>query len=304
MSWVRYFQTGPSQLGEVSLARLAAAQAAWDPATTDAVPRADDIVFVPGQDHQFLRLRDIAHGQRFTFHGRLFEARTTLNSLEIRPTGQTVHQVAATFQHPAQEVFDVEIDDLEGNDVGRLTATAEHPFYLPDIGEYRPLEELRPGDRLLANDGSLRVVRSVSAQQDAADVFNFEVEYAHNYFVRPDGDGAAVLVHNTKDPNRNYQIDDSVSASTPVGRRGQRVNFPNPNHPIPRNAPTQIGGRNFSGHALDRMQERGFTPSVVENAIENGVRLPGRDGTFIYRDPVNNFRVVTNAENGRVITVF
>lgn len=58
-----------------------------------------------------------------------------------------------------------------------------------------------------------------------------------------------------------------VSPRTPVGRSGQQTHFLNPNAPQPRNSPTTINGRDFSGHALDRMQERGFTPSVVENTI-------------------------------------
>ncbi|WP_437983585.1 FG-GAP-like repeat-containing protein [Sorangium sp. So ce117] len=100
-------------------------------------------------------------------------------------------------------------------------------------------------------------------------------------------------------------IDDAASAATPVGRRGQQVTFPNPSAPKPRNAPTTLLGRDFSGHALDRMQERGFTPSVVQNAIEHGVATPqaGR-GTIIYRDPVNKFNVSVDATNGRVVTVF
>lgn len=94
------------------------------------------------------------------------------------------------------------------------------------------------------------------------------------------------------------------SARTPVGRSGQQNNFPNPNAPKPRNAPETINGRDFSGHAIDRMQERGFTPSVIENAIQNGARGAGnRPNTSVFTDSVNNLRVITNSENGRVITV-
>ena len=53
--------------------------------------------------------------------------------------------------------------------------------------------------------------------------------------------------------------------STPVGRSGQR-------EPItyPRNTPTTISGREYSGHALDRIQWRGTVPSVVEHTIQSG----------------------------------
>ena len=88
----------------------------------------------------------------------------------------------------------------------------------------------------------------------------------------------------------------AVGAATPIGRRGNPMNVPRGT-----NAPTTIGGRAFSGHAIDQMQGRGIMPSVVENAIRNGVRTAGSEaGTF--RHVFEGVRVITN-EAGRVITV-
>jgi filamentous hemagglutinin len=70
-----------------------------------------------------------------------------------------------------------------------------------------------------------------------------------------------------------------------------------------RNAPTTISGRMYSGHALDQMQNRGLVPSVVENTIQQGKLFPTRAGTTGFYDPVNNLRVITNSNNGRVVTV-
>jgi Domain of unknown function (DUF4258) len=65
-----------------------------------------------------------------------------------------------------------------------------------------------------------------------------------------------------------------------------------------------IGGRNFSAHALDQMQNRGIMPSVVENTIKHGTSFPGnRAGTIGYDDAVNNVRVIVNSQNGTMITV-
>ena len=101
------------------------------------------------------------------------------------------------------------------------------------------------------------------------------------------------------------RIDDTASAATTVVRRGQQNSFPNPAHPVPRTTPGNIGGRDFSGHAFDRMQERGFTPTVVENAIQSETRTPGaKPNTFQYFDSVNNINVITNSQTGRVITVY
>jgi filamentous hemagglutinin len=95
------------------------------------------------------------------------------------------------------------------------------------------------------------------------------------------------------------------SASQPVGGRGQQNTWPNPDAPKPRNSPTNIGGREFSGHAVDRMQERGIPPSAVENAIKHGTASAGHNpGTTVHWDPVNKINVITDAGTGRVITVW
>ncbi len=89
--------------------------------------------------------------------------------------------------------------------------------------------------------------------------------------------------------------------STPVGRSG------NPFGSVGPNQPTTIGGRAFTGHAIDQTQARGILPSVVENTIQHGV--PGRpqpvgSGTASYFDSVNNITVIADTASGRVVTVF
>lgn len=70
-----------------------------------------------------------------------------------------------------------------------------------------------------------------------------------------------------------------------------------------RNETTVINNRTYVGHALDRMQDRGLMPSVVENAIETGkmssTTIPGR---VEYYDPVNNLRIIVQ-DNERIISV-
>jgi len=64
-----------------------------------------------------------------------------------------------------------------------------------------------------------------------------------------------------------------------------------------------VNGTQYSGHAFDQMQNRGFVPSVVDNTIQNGLPFPTRAGTTGYYDPVNNVRVITNSHTGRIVTV-
>ncbi len=88
---------------------------------------------------------------------------------------------------------------------------------------------------------------------------------------------------------------DAAGLQTP-----QHINAP---YQRVQNVPGSVGGREFSGHAFDQMRNRGLVPSVVENTIQTGQKLPGTTSrTTVFFDPVNNVKVITN-QAGRVITV-
>jgi len=140
--------------------------------------------------------------------------------------------------------------------------------------------------------GALRLVGGKTVQIAAGGVTALEYGGAVSA-------AAAILWMAMADPNRG----DGPSPRTPVGRSGEQHEWPNPNAPRPRNAPATINGRDYSGHAIDRMQERGFVPSVVENAIKNGTPTAGRDATTIFTDIINNIRVIVDSATGRVITI-
>lgn len=70
-----------------------------------------------------------------------------------------------------------------------------------------------------------------------------------------------------------------------------------------RNSPTNIQGRAYSAHALDQMQNRGFTPSIIEQTIKKGSYSAGKNpGTMVYYDSANDVTAILNNE-GRVITI-
>jgi hypothetical protein len=105
-------------------------------------------------------------------------------------------------------------------------------------------------------------------------------------------------------PRGTTLADDLVDASTPVGRRGNPLNVAVPEGRTALNSPTTINGRQFSGHAIDRLQGQGIPPSVVEGAIRPGNAIPGKvAGTTAYYDSANNITVVTDTASGRVVTV-
>jgi len=89
---------------------------------------------------------------------------------------------------------------------------------------------------------------------------------------------------------------EEVAASTPVGRLGASMDV------APGiNSPAEIDGIQYSGHALDQMQGRGLTPSIVQDALENGEISAGRDGTTIYRS--GQVKAIVNS-SGKVITAY
>ncbi|MYF71276.1 MAG: hypothetical protein F4181_15555, partial [Proteobacteria bacterium] len=85
-----------------------------------------------------------------------------------------------------------------------------------------------------------------------------------------------------------------VSPRTPIGHRGKPLRVPPGT-----NKPTTIEGRNYTGHALDRMQERGLTPSLIEDTITTGTVSSGRGGTSVFA--THQMRVILDS-SGRVIT--
>ncbi|MBU9426665.1 DUF4258 domain-containing protein [Burkholderia gladioli] len=87
-------------------------------------------------------------------------------------------------------------------------------------------------------------------------------------------------------------------ATSPVGVSGSPMVVPRGT-----NVPTTINGVDYTGHAIDQMQGRGIPPSVVKNTIQNGNTFPTRTGTTGYYDSVNNVRVITNSNTGRVVAV-
>lgn len=93
-----------------------------------------------------------------------------------------------------------------------------------------------------------------------------------------------------------------VSARSPVGRTGRPLE--NAKFQPSRNPRGSVDGREYSRHAFDQMQNRGLTPSVVENTIRNGVAMPGKyAGTTLHYDAVNHVSIITENASGRVVTV-
>jgi len=110
------------------------------------------------------------------------------------------------------------------------------------------------------------------------------------------GEGSVAKAVETVGKGRLTYRPPSPQASTPVFRKGQQGNL------LRTFQPKVIHGREYSGHAIQRMNERGLTPMAIENAIKNGVSFPNKEmGRVTYYDSLNKISVVT--ESNKVITV-
>jgi hypothetical protein len=115
--------------------------------------------------------------------------------------------------------------------------------------------------------------------------------------------GAVVMSGTSDDFGRGRPASHSVSVtegdpSEAVGRKGAPQK--NPPYQQVQNEPATINGRQYTGHALDQMRNRGLTPSVVEDTIARGTPSAGDGGATIYT--TDQARVVLSSD-GRVITV-
>jgi Pretoxin HINT domain len=165
------------------------------------VPGGDEWVLVLGaaEDAGHWRLADVEPGERFAFQGRVFDTSDADGDgrLEVRATGDVIGRVVNTFVRHAPEVIDAEITYADGTtDV--LTGTPNHPFWVDAVRDYVPLGELQVGTQLHVQGGGAAMLVSKTWRQGDFEVFDFEVEGLHNFYVRgPDGDAPGVLVHNS-----------------------------------------------------------------------------------------------------------
>jgi len=97
--------------------------------------------------------------------------------------------VTGTFSHQSGEVFDIAVDGL----AEPIGCTGAHPFWSEDRHEFIPARDLRPGETLRTESGTLRQITRITPRRGPpVAVFNLEVDAEHVYYVSVDG----VLVHN------------------------------------------------------------------------------------------------------------
>jgi hypothetical protein len=105
----------------------------------------------------------------------------------------------------------IDIDGRRGNATAKVTSTHNHPFWVPERGEWIDAAKLKPGVALRTPSGRQVQVTSVRKRAAIARVHNLTVAEIHTYYVV--AGARAVLVHNECGPNRSTRPSD-IAKST------------------------------------------------------------------------------------------
>jgi hypothetical protein len=255
----------------VDVSKLADADRTFQPGSYRD-PEGTDVVYVVGTNARHVLLGAIQPGQRFAFQGRLFEAKADPSGggLLIQNTGNTLNRVAQTFKRKTDTLVDLTVRyEATGKD-GVITGTPEHLFFVPAEHDYVRLGKLRSGTQLRTSDGSQAVVLASNTRHGDFEVFNLEVENAHNYFVSPSGGGPGVLVHNdcTLKTSRLRTALKKISSWS----RDDRPN-------------TQITGR-FTSEEAEQLGKNFVGPNYREFEYKGESGLMSEDGLRQWRPPM------------------
>ncbi|ELS57260.1 golvesin C-terminal-like domain-containing protein [Streptomyces viridochromogenes] len=172
-------------------------------------------------------------------------------------------QITDTRSHKGQKHLVTLTVDPDGKDKpSKITATAEHPFWLPDYGRWVDAGDLAPGMWLQTAAGTWVQITAIDEAHRTQRVHNLTVDGQHTYYVA--AGGAAVLVHNAGCPTA-----DALRAAPHPGK----VSFPKLD---PKKTAADAGGvQSASGYATQ--VPSGFqraTPQQVLSSIPGYQRMP------------------------------
>jgi RHS repeat-associated protein len=163
----------------------------------------------------------------------------------------------------------------------KITATTNHPFYLPDQRAWVQAGDLKVGDRLLLADGREATVQALRTFDRTEKVYNLTVHDLHTYFVGV----ASILVHNCgkisyepgASPNQN-EIDNGqflAGRGYDLTYRAIRPDQPSPDYEISGNglqrpvladayAPTTARSNGILNELYDKFTRQGAELVVLD----------------------------------------
>ncbi|QWF83872.1 RHS repeat domain-containing protein [Amycolatopsis sp. CA-230715] len=144
------------------------------------------------------------------------------------------HLVARTIIGTGQkDLVQLTIDsgDERAPQVTTVTATANHPFWVPSHQEWMDAADLLPGDVLLTSTGTWVHVTAIKHWTALQRVHNLTVDEVHTYYVAPSS--TSLLTHNDSCPIKTYQtyIKDNLDGGAPYTGRTSGYGTPRDDRP-------------------------------------------------------------------------
>ncbi|MFE0373079.1 polymorphic toxin-type HINT domain-containing protein [Streptomyces tendae] len=152
----------------------------------------------------------------------------------------------------------------------KLTATHEHPFWVPEIGAWVEARNLAAGTTLRTPDGTTVRVISNRAYTKHARTYNLTVEDLHTYYVL--AGQTPVLVHNancataTVDDLLNLATTGGKGQLTPAGRALQKHGDPSPGN-IAKRGQAHVDMYDFG--RLTNSERSAVAKEIIEEILTN-----------------------------------
>jgi hypothetical protein len=171
------------------------------------------------------------------------------------PGGIEKRQVMHTFVHESTSLVDVYVG------AEKITTDDEHEFWVKDLG-WVAAKDLKEGMQLQTNDERFVGVDRIQRKEEVQQVYNFEVEGFHTYFVSDLG----ILVHNTCTGKPNvtpgYETDSFRGTWEPSGEDSRN--------------PTVMGHRAPNGGvSISDIYRRGNPPGTGGEMVADTIRGAG-----------------------------
>jgi len=163
--------------------------------------------------------------------------------------------VTGTFSHASGEILDIAVDGI----TEPIGCTGAHPFWSEDRQAFIPARDLRLGETLRTESGTLRQITRITPRRGPpVPVFNLEVDAEHVYYVSVDG----VLVHNA------YDFDELPFGMHITGKNGAGAARPPRHHVFPQEYRDWFDARNFDIDKITVELDRG-THSAIHTMGSN-----------------------------------
>jgi hypothetical protein len=194
--------------------------------------------------------------------------------------------ITGTFVTTGARVHDLWIE----GEMKAIGVTTSHPFFSEDRASWISASELRPGERLRALKGIVRV-QEVKSRLGRETVYNIEVRDSHTYYV---GDNVSILSHNACIPDfgdkMKYLFGDAtgrvhnIERSTDMARQLNRIGIQG----------TESGKRAVMDHLTVVLNN----PSSIVSQIGNNHKRES-----LLMGPAGGVKLISHWEGSKLITV-